>query len=339
MTSTSNRQVFLATRPDGKAKLSDFELVETQIPSPGEGEVLFRNTLMSMDPYQRNLMGNGSSELPPMDLGTPMSGPTVAVIEESNNPDFAKGEYVQTWSGWQDYAVSDGSDLRKLDPDMAPLSTALGVLGHTGITAWIGMTKYLNDKPGGTFVVSAAAGAVGSLVAQMAKLRGHRVVGIAGGPAKCTYLTDEIGVDAAVDYKSGDFEAQLAKALPDGVDRFFDNVGDYMFEAVMPHFNLNAQAVICGTIAGYSDTELPDRRDHLPLFLNLILYRFVEVHGFSILDHLGSYPEFLKEVAPLVTEGKIKYAEEFIDDFEKIPETFLTLFEGGNTGKLIARMD
>ncbi len=338
MTKTSNRQILLATRPNGMARLSDFDIVERDIPTPKEGEVLLRNMLISMDPYQRNLMGNGSSELPPMDLGTPMSGPTVAVVEESNNPDFSKGDFVQTWTGWQDYAVSDGSDLRKLDPDAAPLSTALSVLGHTGLTAWVGMTKYLDDKPGGTFVVSAAAGSVGSMIAQMAKLRGHRVVGIAGGPAKCASLTDEIGVDAAIDYKADDFIAQLAAAVPDGVDRFFDNVGDYMFEAVMPHFNLNAQAVICGTIAGYSDTELPERRDHLPLLLNLILYRFVEVRGFSILDHLGSYPDFLAEAAPWVAEGKIKYSEEFIDDFEKIPETFLTLFEGGNTGKLIARL-
>ncbi|AJE45803.1 NADP-dependent oxidoreductase [Celeribacter indicus] len=338
MASHPNRRILLATRPDGRARQSDFELVETAIPAPKEGEVLLRNTLISMDPYQRNLMGNGSSELPPMELGTPMSGPTVAIVEESHNPDFAKGDYVQTWTGWQDYAISDGSDLRTLDPGMAPLSTALGVLGHTGLTAWVGMTKYLDDMPGGTFVVSAAAGSVGSMVAQMAKLRDHRVVGIAGGARKIAYLRDEIGVDAAVDYKADDFEAQLARALPDGVDRFFDNVGDYMFEAVMPHFNLNAQAVICGTIAGYSDTGLPDRRDHLPRLLNLILYRFIQVRGFSILDHLDSYPAFLEEVAPWVTAGRIKYREEFIEDFERIPETFLTLFEGGNTGKLIARV-
>ncbi|WP_110647259.1 NADP-dependent oxidoreductase [Salinicola peritrichatus] len=338
MAKTSNRQILLAARPNGMAKLSDFELVEKRIPSPKDGEVLFRNTLVSVDPYQRNLMGNGSSELPPIDVGTPMSGPTVAIVEESRNPAFAVGDHVQTWSGWQEHAVSDGSDLRKLDPNVAPISTALSVLGHTGLTAWVGMTKFMNPKPGGTLVVTAAAGAVGSLAAQIGKQRGLRVVGIAGGPDKAAYLKVELGLDATVDYKADDFEEQLSRALPNGIDAFYDNVGDYMFEAVMNAFNERAQIVIGGTIAGYSDTTMPKRSDHLPRLLNLFLYRFLQVQGFSVTNHLDCYPDFLAEVAPWVADGKVKYSEEFVDGFEKIPSTFFRLFDGSHRGKLIVRL-
>lgn len=338
MTRTSNRQIVLAARPRGMAKPSDFEFVERDVPSPKDGEVLFRNTLISVDPYQRNLMGNGSSELTPIDLGAPMQGPTVAVIEESKNPSFAEGEHVQTWSGWQDYAISDGSDLRKIDAVAAPLSTALGVLGHTGLTAWVGMTKFMNPSPGRTLVVTAAAGAVGSLAAQIGKRRGLRVVGIAGGREKAAYLKGQLGLDAAVDYKAGDFEAQLARTLPDGIDALYDNVGDSMFEALMPYFNKEAQIVICGTISGYSETEMPDRPDHLPRLLNLFLYRFLRVKGFSVTDHLASYPDFLAEVGPWVAQGRIKYSEEFVDGFERIPETFFKLFEGNHLGKLVVRV-
>lgn len=263
MVRTSNRQIVLVARPHGKAKHSDFQMTEQAMPSPGEGEVLFRNTLISMDPYQRNLMGNASSELPPIALGQPVWGPTVAVVEQSRNAMFAAGDHVVSWSGWQEYGLSDGSDLRKIDPAAAPLSAALGVLGHTALTAWLGVTKFLAPKPGGTFVVTAAAGAVGSVAAQIGALRGLRVVGIAGGPEKVRYLKDELGLAAAVDYKAPDFAAQLAAALPEGLDALFDNVGGAMFEALMPHFNHHAQIVICGTIAQYDFPGLlegPDRR-------------------------------------------------------------------------------
>lgn len=338
MSNSSNRQFVLVGRPEGEAKLSDFRLEKTSLPALKDGEVLFRNTLISVDPYQRNLMGNGSSELPAIDVGAVMPGPTVAVVEQSNNPDFAVGEHVQTWSGWQEYGVSNGADLRKIDPEAAPVSTALGVLGHTGLTAWVGVTKFLDAKPGGTVVVTAAAGSVGSMVAQMAKLRGYRVVGIAGGAKKVAFLKDELGLDEAVDYKADDFEEQLKRALPDGIDGLYDNVGDYMFEALMEHFNKEARIVIGGTIAGYSDKGYPDRGDRLPRLLNLFLYRFIEIRGFSVTDHLGSYPDFLAEATAWVSEGKIKYAEEFVEGFEKIPETFLRLFDGSHDGKLIVEV-
>ena len=266
MNHATNRQILLASRPVGAAKLTDFELVETNIPPLREGEVLFRNTLISIDPYQRNLMGNGSSELPPVDLDTPMQGPTVAVVIESRNPDFAVGEHIQTWSGWQEFSISDGSDLRKLNADGAPLSTALGVLGHTGITAWFGATKVHDLKPGSTVIVTGAAGSVGSMAAQLLKM------------------------------------------------------------------------VVCGTIADYSNTNLPQGTNYLPRLITLIHYRFIDIKAFSIPNHLDRYPEFLAEVTPLVTDGSISYNEDFVDGFENIPQAFLGLFEGLNRGKLIARV-
>jgi NADPH-dependent curcumin reductase CurA len=335
---TSNRQIVLAARPNGRAKLTDFQTIEQPIPVLTDGQVLFRNTLVSIDPYQRNLMGNASSELPPIELGQPMPGPTVAVIEQSKNPSFAVGEQVASWSGWQEYGVSDGSDLRKLDPAAAPVSTALSVLGHTGLSAWVGTTRFLKPKPGGIFVVTAAAGSVGSVAAQIAKLRGHRVVGIAGGANKTAFLRDELGLDAVVDYKADGFADQLARALPDGIDTLFDNVGGYMFEALMPFFNQRAQIVICGAIAQYDNPGPGPGPDYLPELLTLFLYRFLEIRSFSLPDHLNDYPAFLAEVGPWVADGKIKFAEHFVDGFEAIPEAFLGLFDGRNHGKLIARV-
>jgi len=337
MTEASSRQFILANRPEGAAKLSDFTLESAPVPTPQTGEVVFRNTLISVDPYQRNLMGNGSSELPAIDVGAVMPGPTIAVVEQSQNPAFAVGDIVQTWSGWRDHGVSDGSDLRKLDPDAAPVSTGLSVLGHTGLTAWAAL-RLLPAKPGGTVVVTAAAGAVGSIAAQIAKLRGYRVVGIAGGPKKVAFLKDELGLDDAIDYKADDFASQMARALPDGIDGLFDNVGDYMFEALMERFNAHARIVINGTIAGYSDTSPPDRADHLPRLLNLFLYRFIEIRGFNLLDHLDSYADFLAEATPWVADGKIKYSEAFVEGFDNIPHSFLRLFDGSHDGKLIVRI-
>lgn len=338
MPSKTNRQITLAARPQGPARLSDFKLVESEIPSPRDGEVLFRNTLFSIDPYQRNLMGNGSSEWPTIDIGDPMGGPTVAVVEESRNPKFVVGDHVQTWSGWQDYSVSDGSDIRKLDPAVAPLSTALGPLGLTGFTAWYGMTKVHDFKPGGTLVVTGAAGSVGSTAAQLGKLRGLRVVGVAGGPEKVAFLKDELGLDDAIDYKADDLETQVARTLPDGIDAFFENVGGPIFAVLMEHFNTDAKMTLCGTIADYSDTELPKGTNYLPRLITLIHYRFVSIKAFATPYVLDTFPEFLAEMTPLVTEGRIKYGEEFVDGFEKLPETFLTLFDGTHSGKkLIVR--
>lgn len=333
-----NGQIVLAARPNGMARLSDFKFVETAVPALKDGEVLYRNTLFSIDPYQRNLMGNGSSEWPTIAIGEPMGGPTVGIVEASNNAAFAVGDHVQSWSGWQTYAISDGTDLRKLDAAAAPLSTALGPLGLTGFTAWYGTTKVHAFKPGGTFVVTGAAGAVGSTAAQLMKLRGHRVVGVAGGPDKIAFLKNELGLDAAIDYKAPDFKEQVARALPEGIDAFFENVGGPIFPVLMEHFNPHAKMVVCGTISDYSDAELPQGTNYLPRLITLIHYRFVEIKAFATPYVMDTFPEFLAEMTPLVNSGKIKYREEFIDGFGKLPETLLTLFDGTHSGKkLIVR--
>ncbi|SDV47550.1 NADP-dependent oxidoreductase [Chitinasiproducens palmae] len=335
-----NRQFTLAARPQGLARLSDFRLIAGALPAPREGEVLFRNTLFSIDPYQRNLMGNGSSEWPTLNIGDPMGGPTVAVVEASRHPDFEPGDTVQTWSGWQDYAVSNGSDIRKLDPAGAPLSTALGPLGLTGFTAWYGMTKVHDFKPGGSLIVTGAAGSVGSMAAQLGKLRGMRVVGVAGGPTKVAMLKEELGLDAAIDYKASDFKEQVGQALPDGIDAFFENVGGPIFPVLMEHFNTDAKMVVCGTIADYSDTELPQGTNYLPRLITLIHYRFVSIKAFATPYVIDAFPEFLAAVAPLVAAGKLRYYEEFVDGFEKLPATLLSLFDGTHSGrKLIVRND
>lgn len=333
MADKTNRQYTLAARPEGPAKLSDFKLVKTPVPSLADGQVLVRNTLFSIDPYQRNLMGNGSSEWPAIEIGDPMGGPTVAIVEASRNADFAVGDNVQTWTGWQDYAVSDGSDLRKLDASVAPLSTALGPLGLTGFTAWYGLTKVHDFKPGGTLVVTGAAGSVGSAVAQLAKLRGLRVVGVAGGAAKTAHLKDVLGLDAVIDYKAADFEEQVARALPDGIDAFFENVGGPIFPVLMEYFNTNAKMVICGTIADYSETELPTGTNYLPRLITLIHYRFVDIKAFATPYVMDTFAAFLAEMTPLVTAGKIQYGEELVDGFDRLPATFLTLFDGSHSGK------
>lgn len=314
--------------------------MKSAVPKPGEGEVLFRNLLFSIDPYQRNLMGNGSSEWPTIGIGAPMGGPTVGVVVDSRNPDFSVGDHVQSWVALQDYAVSDGSDLRKLDPGIAPLSTALGPLGLTGFTAWYGMTKVHDFKPGGTLVVTGAAGSVGSTAAQLGKLRGLRVVGIAGGLDKAAFLKDELGLDDTIDYKAEDFQEHVVRALPNGIDSFFENVGGPIFPVLMEHFNTNAKMTLCGTISDYSDTELPKGINYLPRLITIIHYRFLSIRAFATPYVIDTFPEFLAEMTPLVNQGRIKYREEFIDGFDKLPGTLLTLFDGSHSGKkLIVRND
>jgi NADPH-dependent curcumin reductase CurA len=344
MASKSNRQFVLASRPAKGATLgafehSDLRLVETGLPAISDGEVLFRNILISVDPYQRNLMGGVPSELPTTEIGAVIEGPTVGIVEESRNPDFAVGDYVGSVSGWREYASIHGAMLRKLDPNMAPVSTALGVLGHTGLTAWIGAAKLMEPKPGGTFVVTNAAGAVGSLAAQIARLRGHRVVGIAGGPDKVAYLRDELGLDAALDYKSAAFAADLKEALPNGIDRLLDSVGAHLFEALLPYFNMSAKLITIGQIGTYGEEALIPRRDFLPDFINIVHYRDVDLKGFQVDQHLHTYPEFLAEVVPLLLNGTLKHREHFLDGFESIPGALSMLYEGQNNGKLIVRVD
>jgi NADPH-dependent curcumin reductase CurA len=333
-----NRQILLAARPHGDPKVNDFDLVTRPVPVPGDGEVLIRNVLASLDPYNRIIMGNADSDQPPIEVGEVMFGFTVAVVEQSNNPAFSVGDHVASTSGWQDYAVSDGSDLRRIDDRTVPLSTHLGVLGHTGLTAWVGLTKVLEPATAGTLVVTAAAGAVGSVAGQIGKRRGQRVVGVAGGPDKVRHLVEDLGFDAAVDYKAADFPARLAAALPDGIDTLFENVGAFMFEALLPHLNVKAQITVCGVMSQINRTDAAAGPDRVPDLLRAVLYKDLTIRGFSVPDYWDSYPEFVAELAPGVADGSVRYAEHVVDGLEAIPVAFPDMFRGRVTGKMIARI-
>lgn len=338
MNTSVNRQITLAARPHGEPKPSDFAIVERPVPIPGDGQVLIRNLLVSLDPYNRIMMGNANSDVPPLELGDPMFGFTIAIVEQSNHPGYAVGDHVASHSGWQSHALSDGTDLRPIDPAAAPLSANLGILGMTGITAWVGLTKIITPAPGGTMLVTGAAGAVGSAATQIGRLRGHRVVGIAGGPAKVRHLLDDLGLDAAVDYRAPDFAAQLARAVPDGIDTVYENVGAPMISALLPHLNMRAQIVAGGVKAQITRTGAAEGPDHLPELLRAVIYRDLTIRGFSVPDYFDTYPDFLAELAPAVAQGHARYAEHIIDGLETIPAAFPDMFRGAVTGKMIARV-
>jgi NADPH-dependent curcumin reductase len=338
MSKPVNRQIILVARPHGDPKESDFQIVERPVPVPGDGQVLIRNLMVSLDPYNRIIMGNANSDQPAIDIGDPMSGFAVAVVEQSNHPEFAVGDHVANISGWQDYALSDGSDLRVVDPEAAPLSANLGMLGMTGLTAWVGLTKIIDPKPGGTLVVTAAAGAVGSAAAQTGKLRGHHVVGIAGGAEKTRHLLEDLGLHAAVDYRAPDFAEQLARAVPDGIDTVYEQVGAAMFPALLPYLNLKAQIAVGGVMSQITRTEAFEGPDRLPDLLRAVVYKDLTIRGFSVPDHFDSYPDFLAELAPAVARGEVRYAEHFVEGLETIPAAFPSMFHSRTVGKMIARI-
>ncbi len=338
MNSQVNRQIVLAARPQGNPKESDFDIVERPVPVPGEGQVLVRNILLSLDPYNRILMGNASSDIPPIELGSVMFGFTVAIVEQSNNAAFAVGDHVSGTTGWQDYALSDGSDLQAIDPDAAPLSAYLGVLGGSGMTAWVGLTKIVDPKPDGTLLVTAAAGAVGSAVAQLGKLRGYRVVGVAGGPEKARHLLDDLGLDAAVDYKAANFREQLSLALPDGIDTLYESVGASLFDVMLPHLNLNAQVALGGVMSQITVTDPPEGPDRLPQMLRSIFDKSLTIRGFDVTKFYDFYPEFLAEVTPALVGGKLISTTQIIEGLENIPAAFPQMFTGRAAGKLVAKI-
>jgi NADPH-dependent curcumin reductase len=341
MSSRVNRQIILAARPHGSPKASDFEIVERPVPVPGDGQVLVRNILFSLDPFNRILMGNANSDQAPIELGDTMFGFTVAVVEQSNNPAFTVGDHVAGifgTTGWRDYAMSDGSDLRVVDPAAAPLEANLGLLGITGLTAWVGLTKILDPKPGGTLVVTAAAGAVGSAAAQIGKLRGHHVVGIAGGPDKARHLLEDLGLDAAVDHKAPDFAEGLARAVPDGIDTVYENVGVALLPALVPHLNRNAQIAVGGVMSQITQTGAFEGPDNLPDLLRATLYKTLTVRGFDVTEFYDSYPEFLADLAPAVAEQTLHYSTHVVDGgLEMIPVVFPEMFTGRGAGKMIVK--
>ena len=340
MSATKARQIVLAARPKGKPRLTDFRLEETQIPAPGAGQVLLEVQYLSLDPYMRGRMDDRKSYATPTPLGAVMPGESVAKVVASHHPAYSEGDIVLAQTGWRTHALSDRTEMRKLDPAIAPVTTALGVLGMPGFTAYVGLRVIGKPQPGETVVVAAASGPVGSLVGQLAKIAGARAVGIAGGPEKCAYLKDELGFDAAVDHKSADFDAQLAAACPDGIDVYFENVGGAVWQAVLPLLNNFARVPLCGLVAQYSSAGPGDGTDRLPATMRVILSKSLTVRGFIYYDFAAElFPAFLREVGAGIADGRIRYREDFVDGLDRAPQAFIGMLEGHNFGKLIVRVD
>ncbi|MGB5854162.1 MAG: NADP-dependent oxidoreductase [Oceanisphaera sp.] len=338
-TQHTNRQLTLASRPVGAPTVNDFALHETAIPTPQSGEVLLRTVFLSLDPYMRGRMSDAKSYADPVAIGQPMVGGTVSRVHASHHPDFQVGDWVLSYSGWQDYALSNGEGLIKLDPTQVPPSYALGVLGMPGFTAYMGLLDIGKPQPGETIVVAAATGAVGSMVAQIGKLKGAKVVAIAGGTDKCSYARDNLGVDACLDHKADDFAEQLAKACPDGIDVYFESVGGKVLDAVLPLLNTGARIPVCGLISQYNATALPDGPDRLGQLMGSILVKRMTVKGFIIFDDYSHrYNEFAQDMSQWLNEGKIHYREQIVDELDQATQAFIGLLQGENFGKLVIRV-
>lgn len=333
-----NRRIVLASRPNGEPKPEDFRLEEVPVPTPGPGEVLLRTQWLSLDPYMRGRMSAAKSYAAPVEIGQPITAETVGEVVASNNPAFKAGELWTAFAGWQDYFVTDGKGSRRVDPEAAPPSTALGVLGMPGMTAYTGLVNIGEPKAGETVVVAAATGPVGSLVGQIARLKGARAVGIAGGPDKCRYLTEELGFDAAIDHRAPDFADALARACPKGIDVYFENVGGTVFDAVLPLLNDFARLPICGLVSSYNATEVPPGPDRQPALMRMVLTKRLRIQGFIVWDFASQAEEFRREVGTWVKEGRVRYREDVVEGLEKAPEAFIGLLKGRNFGKLVVRV-
>lgn len=335
-----NRRIILASRPGGPPAEHNFSLRTEPIPSPGAGQVLLRTLYLSIDPYMRNLMDAvGPGYAPPVALGATMVGGTVSRVVESRHLGFAAGQLVLANAGWQDYALSDGADLMPLaDPDHPSL--ALGGLGMTGFTAYVGLSDIGRPKPGETVVVAAATGGVGAVVGQIAKIKGAYVVGIAGGADKCRRAIEELGFDACIDRNAEDFEARLAQACPRGIDVYFENVGGKVLQAVLPLLNVRARVPVCGFIAHYNDAAPSCGPDHLPQLLATVLQKRVHMEGFIILDHYGErFQAFQAEMKAWWAAGRIVLREHVVDGLESAPAALAAMLQGRNSGKVVVRVE
>ncbi|MBM3091959.1 zinc-binding dehydrogenase [Ensifer sp. T173] len=336
---SENTQILLASRPDGKPRQDNFRIGHSAIPEPADGQVLLKIVYLSLDPYMRGRMNAGKSYARPVEIGDVMEGGTVARVVRSRHPDFAEGDFVLSHSGWQAYAVSDGAALRRLDPSAAPLSTALGVLGMPGFTAYSGLLTIGKPKAGETVVVAAASGAVGSAVGQIARIKGARAVGIAGGAAKCAFVRDELGFDAVIDHHAADFPEQLAAACPGGIDVYFENVGGHVWDAVFPLLNDFARIPVCGLIAQYNSRPGEQTGgDRLPLVMRDVLSKSLQIRGFIQREFVDQRPDFYREMAGWITSGQIRYREDIVDGLDNAPTAFIGLLEGHNFGKLVIRV-
>ncbi|WP_027348914.1 NADP-dependent oxidoreductase [Halotalea alkalilenta] len=338
MSQSINQRVVLAKRPVGRPDPSDFRLEQSSVPSPGEGEVLLEIEYLSLDPYMRGRMSDAKSYAEPVAIGATMVGGTVARVVESRHPDYAEGDLVLSYSGWQRYAISDGSDLRRLDPKLPP-TTALGVLGMPGFTAYSGLLTIGRPRPGETVVVAAASGPVGSAVGQIARIKGARAVGIAGGADKCRLLREHFGFDVALDHRAPDFAAQLAQACPDGIDVYFENVGGKVWDAVLPLLNEFARVPVCGLIAQYNAHGRAEGEDRLPAVMYAVLSRSLTLRGFIQREFVAEqFPSFLRDMGGWVESGQVRYLEDVVDGLENAPSALIGLLEGANLGKLIVRL-
>ncbi len=329
---TSFRRIVLASRPRGQVVAENFRIETVAVPELTDGQVLVRNHYLSLDPYMRGRMSETKSYAAPQALDQTMIGGTVGLVVASNNPRFAVGEAVSSMFGWSEMGVSDGQLLNKIDIRTIPMSAYLGVLGMPGMTAWYGLNQIMLAKPGETIVVSAASGAVGSAVGQLAKLRGCRAVGIAGGAEKCAYVVDQLGFDACVDYKAGNLAADLTAATPDGVDALFENVGGEVFDTTLTRMNAFGRIALCGLIAGYSGQEMAIRN------LRSVLLNRLTMRGFIVTEHMALWPQGLGELAPLVASGQLKYRETIAANLEAAPQAFIGLLAGHNFGKQLVRL-
>jgi NADPH-dependent curcumin reductase len=338
MSQSTVRQIVLASRPQGAAKLENFRLEEAAMPALPPGGLLLRVLYLSLDPYMRGRMDDAKSYARSVDIGGVMTGESVTEVIASDHPGYAAGDIVLAPTGWRTHAASDGTGLRELDPALGPITTGLGVLGMPGFTAYAGLTQIGKPKPGETVVVAAASGPVGSLVGQLAKVMGARAVGLAGGADKCRYVKEELGFDAVIDHRAPDFAAQLAVACPQGIDVYFENVSGAIWQAVLPLLNLFARVPVCGLITLYSGAP-QDGPDLLPATMLAILRKSLTLRGFINYEFAEAhYPAFLQTVSAAIADGQIRYCEDVTDGLENAPEAFLGMLAGRNFGKALVRV-
>ncbi|MEV7397674.1 NADP-dependent oxidoreductase [Aeromicrobium sp. NPDC092404] len=335
---TNNTRILLAARPHGEPTSEHFTVESVPVPEPADGEVLLRTIYLSLDPYMRGRMSAAKSYAAPVELGAVMEGGTVAEVVESRDPGLTPGDIVLAYTGWQAYGVAPARHVRKLDPAQAPISTALGVLGMPGFTAYAGLLEIGRPQPGETVVVAAAAGPVGSAVGQIARIKGARAVGIAGGPDKVAWL-EELGFDVALDHRSPTFADDLEAAVPDGIDVYFENVGGHVWDAVLPRLNTYARVPVCGLVAHYNDTELPPGPDRSSRLMSTILTKSLTVRGFIQTEFVKTHhASFQSEAAGWLSDGSLRHREDVVDGLEQAPEAFAGLLKGKSFGKLLVRV-
>jgi NADPH-dependent curcumin reductase CurA len=336
-TMAQGKRIVLASRPAGEPKPSDFRIEDYTPPTPGDGQVLLRTIWLSLDPYMRGRMSDAASYATPVPIGGVMEGGTVSEVIASNNPGFTKGDIVLSRAGWQTHALSDGKALRKIDPKIAPVSTAVGVLGMPGMTAYTGLLDIGKPQAGETVVVAAASGAVGSVVGQIARIKGARAVGIAGGKDKCDYVKRELGFDACLDHRDPDLAAKLKDACPKGIDVYFENVGGAVFDAVFPLLSNFARVPVCGLIAQYNDTQTTAPK-WAGALMRTVLTKRLTIRGFIVSDFAARHDDFLRDMSAWVREGKVKYKEFVREGLDSAPAAFIGLLKGANFGKQLVRV-